>query len=165
MPTMNANVISADAELPRRRGTSGGLTGIGLRVRVLLRQSGLNRMLARGIDPSTNAELTLRARQITRPAYRRTLADSLDGALSIADGHARRASVAPVIASRDLRAARAAVLGLSSALRQEAPVHPMGVALTLALLTDGGSPLYVESHEDALWLALRQASAALEPRA
>jgi hypothetical protein len=139
---------------------------LGLRMRVLLRKNRLDRMLAEGADPAQSAELALRAAQLTSDAHRRSLADGFDEVLSIAEGHGpHRRCAAPPIAHHDVRASRAALLQLSRALRYDPAVRPSGVARAKRLLTDGNGPLYVESADDALWHALRGATAALDGHA
>ncbi len=127
-----------------------------------MRKGRLDRQLAEGADPADTDELALRARQLTSQSYRRTLADSFDEVMAIADGLGPRISAAPPLQSREVRAARSALLDLSRTLREDAPVAPSGVAQAQRLLTDGMGPLYVESYNDALWQAVRQARAALE---
>jgi hypothetical protein len=137
---------------------------LGLRVRVLMHGRRLDDMLAGGADPAATPELAERARQLTCESRRRTLADGLDHAVCVAEGQTRRASAAPLLANRDIRASRAVLLGLAQALRECPVVDAMGVAQAQRLLTDGASPLYIESHNDALWHAARRATAALEGR-
>ena len=132
------------------------------RVRAILNRRRLDTMLADGADPSATPELALRGQRLTRRAYRRTLADSFDEAVSIAEGRELRLYTAAPLATREIRAARAALLELSRALRSERHVAPAGVALAQRLLTDGASPLYLTAEHDALWHAARRATVALE---
>jgi hypothetical protein len=140
------------------------LTGaaLGVRFRALVRRGRLDAMLADGADPASSAELALRANRLTTRAYRRALADSFDEALSIAEGRELRLSAAAPLARREVRAARAALLELSRALRSDRQVSPAGVALAQRLLTNGDSPLYMTAEHDALWHAARRATVALE---
>ena len=160
---------SATAHLPTNlneqsrgaRRSSGVRTHIG----VLVHRARLDRRLAEGVDPATSRELTLRARQITRESYRHSLASSFEEVLASADRPSPRLSSAVPPARREVRAARAALLDLCRALREDAVVEPAGIALAQQLLTDGTGPLYIESHNDALWHAVRRAVAALDGRA
>jgi hypothetical protein len=138
-----------------------GLT-LGVRIRALVHRGRLDGMLADGADPASSAELALRASRLTRRGYRRALADSFDEAVSIAEGRELRLSAVPPLARREVRAARAALLELSRALRSERHVSPAGVALAQRLLTDGSGPLYLTAEHDALWHAARRATVALE---
>jgi len=147
---------------PVFRGAPEASPSFGARLRAVLHRGRLDSMLANGADPASSPELARRAQRLTRHAYRCALADSLDGAVSIAEGRELRLSAAPPLAARDIRAARAALLELSRALRSQRRVAPAGVALAQRLLTDGASPLYLEAGHDALWHAARRASGALE---
>lgn len=150
------------SDAPEWRLPAPGRAALGTRLRVLLHRSRLDGRILGGADVDCDEELALRARQLADPARRRALADSLDHALSIAEGYSRPVSAGPALAARDVRACRAAMLGLSRSLRHDEAVAPAGVLLARRLLTDGGSPLYVESGHDALWRALRRATAVLE---
>ncbi len=142
---------------PRTRGGS----AIALRVRVLWARGRLDGMLARGADPGARPELALRAAQLTARRHRAALAESLEDVVRSAEGRRRVRSACPPLASREVRAARAALLGLAFQLRQDAAVHPAGVVLARRLITDGSGPLYVHAQHDALWHAAREAGAAL----
>jgi hypothetical protein len=137
--------------------------GPGVRLRVLLRRARLDRRLAEFADPAGSAELSLRARQLTRPRYRRKLADSLDDVISRSERARLPLDPAIPIARREVRAARAALLALASILRGPGEVAPAGVAQALTILTDGTGPLYCETRENALWDAVRKATAATLP--
>jgi hypothetical protein len=152
---------TALAPTHRSRVTPARPAGLMLRVRVLLRRERLDRSLAEGCDPLDSAELALRARQLTGPVHRGRLADSIERIVALAEGGSSRLSSAPPLLTRDVRASRAALLGLSQALREEPYVRATGVALARRLLVDGSGPLYVEAGEDALWLAARAAAAEL----
>ncbi len=150
--------VNADA---RRSAHPRGTATLGLRLRVLLHRGRLDGMLARGSDADGSPELTLRAAQLTDQSHRAGLADSLGDVVSIAERHGRMRTVSPPLATREVRAARAALLGLAYELRESATVEPAGVVLAQRLLTDGTGPLYVHAQNDALWRAARDASAAL----
>lgn len=132
-----------------------------LRLRVFFRRHRLDGMLALGVDAGESAELAVRAEQLLNRRYRGHLADSFDEAVCVAEGKGARAAAAPPLAMREVRAARAALLELANALRQETVHGPSGVALAQRLLTDGAGPLYIESQNDALWHAARRATLAL----
>ncbi len=138
-----------------------GPSTLALRARVLRRRSRLDAMLARGAAAEESPELTLRAAQLTGRRHRATLADSLEDVVRTAEGHGLRRTVRPPLAGGEVRAARAALLGLAYQLRQSAGVQPAGVVLTQRLITDGTGPLYVHAQNDALWHAAREAGAAL----
>jgi hypothetical protein len=157
MSSLTPPLTALRSELLRERRPS----ALRLRAAVLMHRTRLDRTIAEGADPSASAELALRAEQLTRDSHRRALADSLEEAMSIAEGRSRRVSASPPLARREIRAARATLLDLSHALRNDETVDPAGVALTLQLLTDGAGPLYIEERHDALWHAARRACVAL----
>ena len=132
-----------------------------LRARVFLHRARLDALLAEGALAQRSAELALRSQQLLNAAYRSNLADSLDEVVCIAEGRGLRISASPPLACREVRAARASLLQLAGALREADVADPRGVALAQRLLTDGTGPLYIESHNDALWHAARAAIVAL----
>jgi hypothetical protein len=135
---------------------------LGVRLRTRLRAAELDRLLAGGADPAETPELKLRADRLTGRARRRRLANSLEEAVRIAESREVRVTSMPPLARREIRAARASLIELALALRSERQVSPAGVALAQRLLTDGSGPLYVTAGYDALWLAARRATVALE---
>jgi hypothetical protein len=157
----NLSPHSLATRRPAGAGQAREQRGLGLRVRVLLARTRLDRSLAEGADPSESPEIALRAVQIISGRHRRMLAAGLDRILAEADGRSPRRSSAIQPIARDVRAARAALIELSFALREDAAVEPAGVALTQRLMTDGAGPLYVSSRDDALWHAVRDAREAL----
>ena len=62
--------------------------GLPLRLRTWWRRNRLDEQLANGIDPRTNAQLTLRAQQLVTTVGRARLADDLDGVLRQGRGQA-----------------------------------------------------------------------------
>lgn len=137
---------------------------VGARLRARLHAGRLDGRLADGTDPHESPELALRAHRLTARSHRRRLAESLEQAVDTAAGCEVRVSAAAPLARREVRAARAGLLELAAALRSDGEVSPAGVALAQRLLTDGSGPLYVTSGHDALWLAARRATVALELR-
>jgi hypothetical protein len=120
-----------------------------LRARVFVRRGKLDRLLAAGADPSWDPELGLRARQITIPRRRRTLAESLERAVWEAHRPPRWTCTAPL----DRRAVRKATPELSALaldLTLEAAPAAEGVALATQLLRDPDSPLYAPGRGEAL---------------
>ena len=134
---------------------------LGSRMRALVHGARFDRELAEGIDPDARPELSLRAKKLTAPAHRRTLANSLEEAVSVSEHRHVRLSPAAPLATREIRASRSALLELAQALRRRGEVSPQGVAMTQRLLTDGSGPLYVTREHDALWHAARRATQAL----
>lgn len=131
------------------------------RVRARLAPSGLDRRIAAGEEPWTDAELGARAARLLRRATRRRIAAGLESAVLDARGgsslHPLRMS-APV-AQPAVADAGDEVLQLAARLRAPEPVRPQGIALARLLLVDGSGPLY--SAGDSLPLVARRALATL----
>lgn len=123
----------------------------------------LDRQLAAGTSPRTHAALAVRAQRITERHNRTRLADGL--ARVIRDAHATTPGFSAAIRPQrqEVRAARTVLATLERRLRAPEPVTARGMALLMALLTDGTSPLYRPSEPGALGSQLRAAAAALEP--
>jgi hypothetical protein len=135
-----------------------------VRARVIAawRSAELDRELAAGVYPQTNALLALRARTLTGPRNRKRVADGLRRAQRTAPG--LTAAVRPNV--RELLAAQTALVAIDSRLRSPTPVRPEGVAILHELLTDAASPLYQPGEPGTLASRLRGAAAALDdPRA
>ena len=135
--------------------------GLAVRIRTWFRRNRLDEELARGLDPATSAELSLRAAQLGSPAERSRLANALVETL----GDARRGEPVSLMA----RPARASVrdcaddlLALVVRLRDDQPIAIQGAAMTARLLSDGASPLYRNGGQD-LRHALDAARLALDP--
>jgi hypothetical protein len=157
MPTITS--ASARISLPHRRGRR--LAGLLLHLRVLARRERLDRLLIEGADPVASEELTLRAYELSRPSHRRALAASADDAVKSAATRRRRSQAAPPLAREGIGSARFALAEISRALRDEPLVAARGVALARRLLTDGAGPLYVESGDGVLRLAVDETIRAL----
>ena len=132
-------------------------SALGLRLRVFFRQGSLDEMLAAGTPPEKSPELSMRARQLTRARHRSRLAGGLEHAVENAERRSVGRSASPPLAHRDVRACRAALLGLARDLRSAADLHPAGLAAANRLLTDGRSPLYNCGYDDELWRTVRDA--------
>jgi len=119
-----------------------------VRIRTRLRRGRLDEELARGADPATSAELSLRAAQLGSRSGRSRLANALAEGL----GDARRGT--PVtLKSREspranVRAAADELLALVNRLRDDQPVTARGMAMAARLLSDRSSPLnHGEGHD------------------
>ena len=132
-----------------------------LRLRVLARRGRLDRQLAQGTDPETDPRLALRATQLARPALRAALARSLRTALrSIDSPVSRLPSPHAPVAAASVRACAPELCDLARALT-DIDAGARGVAIARVLLTDGGSPLYMDGPADGLRMVLFAARAAL----
>jgi hypothetical protein len=144
------------------------------RIRARFLAARLDRELARGARPETNADLAARAVRLTSMRSRRELARSLQRILAAglpaggrgrsmaADPPARVASQSYVPIRRDRVSRSASELEeLAAHLVQPGPVPARGVALVHQLLTDGGGPLYRRACHDDLTALVEQATLAL----
>jgi hypothetical protein len=132
-----------------------------LRLRVLVRRGRLDRLLAEGTSPNTDPRLTLRATQLARPALRAALAHSLLNALRSIDSPISRFPSPHIpVAAASVRACSPELCNLARALT-DIDARARGVAITRVLLTDGGSPLYMNGPADRLRKVLLAARAAL----
>jgi hypothetical protein len=134
----------------------------------------LDRRLADGAQPESNAVLAARAMFLTSTAYRRALATALRRLLAAsvsADTRPRlavaRSSVGaarqPHVPLRQDRIAMSAsgLAGLAGFLAGPGPVPARGVAMVSQLLADGGGPLYRKDNPDDLAALVERASQAL----
>jgi hypothetical protein len=144
------------------------------RIRARFLAARLDRELARGARPETNADLAARAVRLTSMRSRRELAGSLQRILAAglpagsrgrsmeADPPARFASQPHVPIRRDRVGRSASELAeLAAHLVQPGPVPARGVAMVYQLLTDGGGPLYRRACRDDLTALVEQATQAL----
>jgi hypothetical protein len=115
-------------------------------IRARLRAGVLDAALAAGADPDGSAALCERARQLTRPAFRASLAERLErSAPSHASrrwpgwsGHSSAILIPPALAGE----AGPAMRRLADELRTAQAPRPRGVAMALRMVTDVTSPLY-----------------------
>lgn len=126
--------------------------GAALRLRVWRRQPELDEALARGAYAGDSPELGLRARQLASPKHRVRLAREIERLVSLADrapgppgGEARLAGTVLPVRRAEVRGSRSLLLRLAQRLGDDRPVDPQGLAQTWRLLSDSGSPLYVDS--------------------
>jgi len=133
-----------------------------LRLRVVGRRGRLDRLLAEGTDPTTDARLALRAAQLTRAKLRATLARSLLNALRSIDESPISRFPSPHIPvdAASVRVCSDELCDLARALTDIKP-RVRGVAITRVLLTDGGGPLYTNGPADRLRDMLLAARSAL----
>jgi hypothetical protein len=119
-------------------------------LRVLVHRSRLDRLIAEGHDPATDRRLALRATQLARPAMRAALAHSLFNAMRSIDSPISRFPSPHVpVAAASVRACSPELCELARALT-DIDARARGVAITRLLVTDGGSPLYMNGPADGL---------------
>ena len=134
----------------------------------------LDRELARGARPETNAGLAARAVRLTSMKCRRELAASLQRILAavlpagsrggrVGADSSPRVARQPYVPIRGDRVSRSAseLAELAAHLMQPGPVPARGVAMVCQLLTDGGGPLYRRASREDLTVLVEQATQAL----
>ena len=138
---------------------------LSLAVRVWWCRVSLDRDLALGANPTTDAPRELRARQLSNRRYRRHLAASLRWLVRQARQPARSASVTAVPPNRgQVQEASELLLMLATRLEDANEPCPRGVALASFLVSDPLSPANVLSADDPL-RSRRQATTAQLARA
>ena len=127
-------------------------------LKTLLVRGRLDAALAGGADPERDPALTLRAKQLLRARYRRRLAASVQHLVDDleSDPGSYLSSALP-FELEEVARARQTLLSLADALRYADPVHARGIALTLRLITDPLSPLYVRTTKGELQLQAQTA--------
>ena len=153
MASMGSASARSAAPRPRVSATTAWLRAVLLRGR-------LDAQLAAGLDPQSDPALALRAKQLIHARNRRRLARSVEHLVEEVEADRNWWLSAAVPFLRDqVVEARGTLVALAGALRDAEPINPRGVAMTLRLITDPASPLYVRTATGALQL---QASAALD---
>ncbi len=105
--------------------------------------------------------MAIRARQLTSPKIREKLAAAIDRLLRTAEASSKfSVGVAPE--EDAISAARAHLQLISEILAGQDLVYAHGVALTIALLRDPDSPLYLPSETGSAWYWAQLAIQALE---
>jgi hypothetical protein len=113
-----------------------------VRFRVRLQRHKLDRQLAMGADPNTNALLRERARQILTEKNRRSIAASLRRFLDDASSRPRPFSSRVPIARKAICDSRWDIEEIIRRLNAPTYFCPQGLAQLSLLLTDGASPLF-----------------------
>ena len=144
----------------------GRANSLRLRMRTAVHRAGLTNALAAGVDPDANAELALRARQLTSRCTRRAFARSLHR--TVAEAHrpaTMRSRVVSIIDRAAVLNAEDAITELTERLRSPASVRPEGMAMLDRILTNAEwSPLYNSAEPGAFRRVICEASAALDAR-
>jgi hypothetical protein len=133
-----------------------------VRGRVFLQRGALARRLAAGASPAESPELARRAEQLRSPRNRRVLARGLERIIDAAEERPHPYSSAVPLRRATILDARDGILELAAELHDTTQeVNVRGIALVERLLTDGGSPLYMQKDEESLDGAISHARAAL----
>jgi hypothetical protein len=133
-----------------------------VRGRVFLQRGALARRLAAGASPAESPALGRRAEQLRSPRNRRVLARGLERIIDAAEERPHPYSSAVPLRRATILDARDGILELAAELSDTTQeVNVRGIALVERLLSDGGSPLYMQNDEESLDGAISHARAAL----
>jgi hypothetical protein len=123
----------------------------------------LDDKLARGTDPITSDELSLRAGQLASARSRGRLACVLRGAVELADAPFDPVRMGrPVIRRAEVRENRELMLELADRLRASGWLGVQGLAITSLLVGHGVSPLYSKAARGPLKASVNHALLALD---
>jgi hypothetical protein len=132
---------------------------LSLRLRTRWNRCELDHRLARGVDPASEEQLALRARQLL--ASRTDLAAHVDDVVERA-WRPIQFTVEVPLRRAEVRACTEDLLALARRLRSHTPIDVQGCAMTYNLLTEGSGPLYLETGA-SLRHAVRCSRLALDP--
>jgi len=147
-----------DPESPRRT------YSLPVRMRTATHRRELTRRLADGVDPETQAELSLCAAQLTSPRRRKSLARSLRR--TVAEVHKPPVTRAHVLIIRPCAVidAEGAIKTLIDRLSNTDSVRAEGMAIVEGILANSDrSPLYNATEAGSLRRQIMLATAALDP--
>jgi hypothetical protein len=140
------------------------LGGVWLRCVTWRRAHELDDQLARGTDPMTSDELSLRVGQLGSARSRRRLACTLRGAVEVADMPYDPFRIGPPVIRRALiQENREVLLELAARLRAGGRLGGEGLAITSLLVGNGLSPLFSKAASGSLTASANRALLALEP--
>jgi hypothetical protein len=138
------------------------LGGVWLRYVTWRQVRALDRLLARGEDPITSDELSLRAGQLASARSRGRFACVLRGAVELADAPFDPVRMGrPLVRRAQVQENRELLLELAERLRAGGRLGVQGLAITSLLVGDGVSPLY--SKGGSLSASVNRALLALDP--
>jgi hypothetical protein len=139
------------------------LGGVWLRFVTWRRARELDEQLARGTDPITSDELSLRAGQLASARSRGRFACVLRGAVQLADAPFDPVRMGrPVIRRAQVQENCELLLELADRLRAGGYLHPRGLAITSLLVGDGVSALYSKAAPRSLNASVGHALLALD---
>ena len=139
-----------------------------VRARARLFRFRLDNLIARAVERPGDRALARREAELAGERVRRRLADRIAEVVELAARPRPARSAAVPIDREAVDIARPALTELMLALRSDEVVEPRGVAMTLLLLTDACSPVYLppsgqSADPEALSWAVRRALEALRP--
>lgn len=126
------------------------------------RAGSIERRLARGAAPESDAALALRAQALVGTCFRRALAREVQRV--VVDARGRHAWLARQVPTRrrEILAVADELEAVVERLRGPEPVSARGVAQVRVLLTDGSGPLYYHGATSTLRSAVARALEALD---
>jgi hypothetical protein len=132
-----------------------GVRGLRIRVHAYWSRETLDRRLAAGADPESDALLRERADEIVTPRNRAGLASGLERVVRDVDRPVNWRSAAVPVRRGPVRGARHELMRLAGELRHMPEPCPRGVAMAERLLLDPFSPLYTATESDEIaWAAI-----------
>ena len=142
----------------------GRASSLQVRVRTAVHRVKLTQALAEGADPRSSDELALRARQLTRPRQRKTIASGLRAVTADAYNPPRTRARVALVDRHAVLDAEPLIAEMIKRLVGPEPVEAEGMAMIERLLTnaDGHSPLYNASEPGTLRRTILVAIAALD---
>jgi hypothetical protein len=139
------------------------LGGVWLRCVTWRQARQLDEQLARGTDPITSDELSLRAGQLASARIRGRFACVLRGAVELANAPFDPARMGrPAIRRAQVQENRRLLLELADRLRAGGILGVQGMAITSLLVGDGVSPLYSKAARGSLTESVNRALLALD---
>jgi hypothetical protein len=135
-----------------------------LRLRAQWASETLDRGLADGADPDSDARLRERADELVKPRRRAGLAAGLERVVGDIDRPVNWRSAAVPVRRGPVRGARHQLMRLAGELRHMPDPCPRGVAMAEGLLIEPWSPLYTAESSDEIACAARDAADRLRPR-
>jgi hypothetical protein len=148
--------METSATIEPRAFLGGQRASLSARLHERLRSRHLDRELACGARPGSNAALAAHARRLLEPKTRVRLARALEGALADAKKPVGFTSRVP-LRGPAIDAARTELESLTAELRTDDNCSPRGVALARLLVLDGASPLYGPGPDQELINAAAEA--------
>lgn len=139
------------------------LGGVWLRWLTWRQARELDEQLARGTDPISSDELSLRAGQLGSDRSRRRFACVLRGVVELADFPFDPVRIGPPVIRRAVvQENRRLLLELADRLRAGGSLGVQGLAITSLLVGDGVSPLYSRAARGSLKESISRALLALD---
>jgi hypothetical protein len=138
---------------------------LGLRLLANLRAASLDRQLAAGRAPESSRLLAARAQKLVSPRMRRKLARDWERVVDLARVPPPARCPHVPVCRHEVAAAAPELNEMLSFLLAPRPTGVRGVAMVRVLLSNGAGPLFNRHCPTELRVAVRQATASLDPSA